>query len=65
LEAYETEAQPKILEGVAAQPEEEIPTPLETTDAETQIVVLAIKEVSCKTEEAFQFWEQSVIIDRL
>jgi hypothetical protein len=65
LEAYEIEAQPEIPEGAAAQPEEVIPTPLETTDEKTQTVVLAIKEASCQTEEASQFREQSAIIDRL
>jgi hypothetical protein len=65
LEAYETEAQPEILGGAAAQPEEVIPTPLETTDAETQTVVPTMKEAGCQTEETSQFQDQSAIIDRL
>ena len=53
--AYETEAQPEIIGGTTTQPEEVIPTPLETTDAETQTIILVMNEATYQTEEVSQF----------
>jgi len=47
LGSYEAKAQLEILGGITAQPEEVIPTPLETTDAKTQTIILVMNEATC------------------